>query len=142
MIRQINTLSYGTISMKGCNNMNKEQIKKFWDDHKEEIIGGTLVLVSCVIIGVSVGSAVKASKQKLQMAAQAEIGYKDFIKEVTDLGAVMKPGNPYPIATKEVAEKVLNKGEVYLLDGVHTGIKMIYVFDAKTLENTGFDKLV
>ena len=122
--------------------MNKEQIKKFWDDHKEEIIGGTLVLVSCVIIGVSVGSAVKASKQQLKRTTEAKIGYENFCKEMVALGAEMKPGNPYPVATKKVAEKVLNEGEVYLLDGVHTGIKMIYVFDAKTIEETGIKNIM
>lgn len=122
--------------------MKKEQIKKFWDDHKEEIIGGTLIVVSCVIIGVSVDSAIKANKQKIQMTTEAEKGYKNFCKEMVALGAEMKPGNPYPVANREVAEKILNEGEVYLLDGVHTGIKMIYVFDAKTIEETGIKNIM
>ena len=114
--------------------MKKEQIKKFWNEHKEEIIGGTLVLVSCVIIGVSVGSAVKASKRQLKRTTEAKIEYKNFCNEMVALGAEMTPGNPYPVATKEVAMKVLDEGEKYVLDGMTKGRRCIYVFDAKAVE--------
>lgn len=117
--------------------MNKEQIKKFWEDHKVEIIGGTLVLVSLAIIGNSVGSAINANKLEAKKAAEASEKYSNFCKDMVALGAEMKSGNPYPVATKEVAEKVLEKGEVYLLDGMKEGIKLIYVVDSKTIDETG-----
>lgn len=117
--------------------MNKEQIKKFWEDHKEEIIGGTLVLVSIAIIGVSVGSAVKANKIEHQKAIESKRVYENFCKEMVNLGAKMTVNNPYPVATKEVAEKVLEQGEVYLLNGSDVGMKIIYVFDKEVVEKSG-----
>lgn len=118
--------------------MNKEQIKKFWKDHKEEIIGGTLVLVSIAIIGVSVGSAVKANQIEHQKkAVESKRVYENFCKEMVNLGAKMTVNNPYPVATKEVAEKVLEQGEVYLLNGSDVGMKIIYVFDKEAAEKSG-----
>ena len=117
--------------------MNKERIKKFWDDHKEEIIGGTLVLASLVIIGASVGSAMNANKLEAKKIAEGQEKYSNFCKEMVALGAEMKPGNPYPVATREVVEKILNEGEVYLLDGVNKGIKEIIIIDSKTIDETG-----
>ena len=122
--------------------MNKEQIKKFWEDYKVEIIGGTLVLVSLAIIGTSVGSAINANKLEAKKAAEASEKYSNFCKDMVALGAEMKSGNPYPVATKEVAEKVLEKGEVYLLDGMKEGIKLIYIIDAKVIEQEGWEKYV
>lgn len=121
--------------------MNKEQIKKFLENHKEEIIGGTLVLVSIAIIGISVGSAINASKLKNQKMAKAEKGYSDFCKEMIELGAVIKTGNPYPVATKEVAEKVLNKGGAYLFDG-NADMTIIYVLNQESIEKYKLEAFV
>ena len=122
--------------------MNKEQIKKFWDDHKEEIIGGTLILVSCVIIGVSVNSAINANNRKIKKDADFRKDYENFCKEMVNLGAKMTVNNPYPVATKEVAEKVLEQGEVYLLNGSDVGMKIIYVFDKEAAEKSGLKNYI
>ena len=123
--------------MKGCNNMNKEQIKKFWEDHKVEIIGGTLVLVSLAIIGTSVGSAINANKLEAKKAAEASEKYSNFCNEMVALGATMKSGNPYPVATREVVEKILNEGEAYLLNGLNKGVTEIIIIDSKTIDDLG-----
>lgn len=117
--------------------MNKEQIKKFWEDHKVEIIGGTLVLVSLAIIGTSVGSAINANKLEAKKAAEDIEKYSNFCKDMVALGATMKPGNPHPVATREVVEKILNEGEVYLLDGMNKGVKEIIIIDSKTVDDLG-----
>ena len=107
--------------------MNKEQIKKFWEDYKEEIIGGILILGTIAIIGGSVGSASNASKQALatsqadlEKASQVALkAWEESKIELRDIGAVFpEDGNAWslPTATKEVVEKFLEKGNIYRLD--------------------------
>ena len=117
--------------------MNKEQIKQFWDDHKDAIIGGALVLGSLVLIGVSVGSAVNASKRSTEAYNKDTTRYHAFCNEAVEIGAEMKKGCPFPVATKEVAERFLQeKGEVYLLGyGVGEGINIVYAFDKKAAKD-------
>ena len=121
--------------MKGCNNMNKEKIKEFWDLNKELIIGGALVLTSLVIVGVSVGSAMKANSIKIKNIEATEMKQatayakwvSDFQKECSEIGAEIKEGIDFPFATKEVVEKFLDKGSTYQLDQFGDDIYVVWI---------------
>lgn len=113
--------------------MNKEQIKKFWDDHKVEIIGGTFVLASLAIIGVSVGSAmnIKIEKERKALEIINKQRHDNFVKEVTEIGAVLTGEYGNPVATKEVVDRWLEKGDVYHLDQLNDNVRIVWVLDTK-----------